>query len=110
MPGQAVPTPPPVAWGKTSIIGLALSLGPILGGVAQAIAGRDAPGLAVAGGGLLVLLATLGGRYAQAVALARSAAQVAGPWIDALQAALAATPGPPRTEVDVVDERPPGRA
>lgn len=84
--------PQKVSWGPTSTIAAVLAIVPLIGGTVQAIIGRDAPGLAVAGGGLLVALVGLGGRYAQSVALARRAATVAGPWIDALQAALASSP------------------
>src|SRR5690349_10965587 len=76
--------------GLGTIVGLVLTFGPLLGGVVQAIIGRDAPGLTVAAGGLLAGLVTVAGRHAQGLAAILRAGAKLAPMIDALQAALEA--------------------
>jgi hypothetical protein len=95
MPGQTTSLPsetPAVSWGPTSTLGTALTLLGIVGTVVAAVHGNDTATATSGAATALAALTTLGGRMAQAIAIARSAAVAAGPWIDTVQAALAATP------------------
>lgn len=85
---------PTVSWGPSSSIGVGLTILGAVGTVIAAIKGNDIATATAGGGAIVTALTTLGGRFAQAVAAVQAAAAVANPWIDALQAALDATPAP----------------
>lgn len=86
------PPSPTVSWGKTSTLGVLLTLAAAVGTTAAAVKGNDTATAITGIGAILTGLTTLGGRMAQAVALVRRGAELAGPWIDAAQAALAKPP------------------
>lgn len=95
MPGQAaspaLPSETPnVAWGPTSTLGTLLTLLAAIGTVVAAVKGNDTATATSGAAAVLAAVTTLGGRMAQAVAIARSVAVASGPWIDALHSALAA--------------------
>lgn len=74
---------PKVGWGPTSTLGTLAALVAACGTVWAGIQGQDT---ATATGGALTglaILATLGGRFAQAIVALRHVATVARPWIDA---------------------------
>lgn len=93
-PAPSLPVVPKVSWGPTSTLGVAGTIIGLVGGVVAAVKGNDVATAAAGAGAILTALTTIGGRMAQAVASVRAAATIANPWIDALQAALAATPAP----------------
>jgi hypothetical protein len=103
---EAQPVVPNVKWGPASWLGLILTILPIIGSVVAAIEGNDTATVTAGVGAILVALTTIGGRMAQAIAAARSAATIAGPWIDALQTALATTPPGQRASTVVVNAAP----
>lgn len=88
-------TPPPESaqrHGVATYLGVLVTIGGALAAIVAGIEGNDT-GTATGGAvTLLAALGTIGLKGAQAVAAIRAGAQVAGPWVDALQAALAATP------------------
>lgn len=95
MPSTSAKQPAPVTWGPTSTIGVVLSLIGIVGTVVAAVKANDAATVTAGGATALAAVSTLGGRFAQAVALARAVARDAGPWIDAGQKALEEPPVKP---------------
>lgn len=88
-------TPPPESaqrHGVATYLGVLVTIGGALAAIVAGIEGNDT-GTATGGAvTLLAALGTIGLKGAQAVAAIRAGAQAAGPWVDALQAALAATP------------------
>ena len=92
MSAPVVPATPTVSWGPTSTLGVLLTIGGAIGTVVAAVKGNDTATAVGGASAVLTAVTTLGGRMAQAVAAVRAAATIANPWIDALQAALAATP------------------
>jgi hypothetical protein len=84
-----VPVAPSVSWGLTSYLGVFLTVLGSVGAVVAAVKGNDTATVAGAAAGGLTALVTLGGRFAQAVAAVRRVAADVGPWVDALQGALA---------------------
>lgn len=78
------PRPPAVPVGPTSIIGVLLALVAALAAIAGGIDGNDTATISGAATAAMTVLVTLGGRFAQAVVLARQVAQSLEPIIDAL--------------------------
>lgn len=91
---MTTPTTTNVAWGHSSTLGVVGTLIGTIGGVIAAVKGNDIATAVAGGSAVLTAITTLGGRMAQAVAAVRATAQVANPWIDAIQAALYSTPPP----------------
>lgn len=93
-----------VAWGPTSTLGVASTILGAAGAVVAAVKGNDVATAVAGGATILTAVSTIGGRMAQAVAAVRAAATVANPWIDAIQAAIAATPPTPLDAVHIQGE------
>lgn len=78
----------PISVGIGTSLGIVSAPAAGIGAVIAAISGNDVATASGAAAGVLATVATLGGRFAQAVALIKSAASAASPYIDGLQAAL----------------------
>lgn len=88
MANESVPTTPtelnPSIGFATSFGVLSTLLG-LVGATIAAIKGNDTATAGASAGAILALVTTLGGRYAQAVQLAKNALVAASPWIDEAQ-------------------------
>jgi hypothetical protein len=84
--------PVDVPAGLSTKAGLLVTVLGLAAAVYAAIQENDTATVASGAAGILALLGTMGGRYAQSIAVIRAAAVVANPWIDAAQAAITGVP------------------
>lgn len=74
--------------GLATYLGLLVTLGGAVGAIVAALGNNDTATITSGGASVLVAVALMGGKYAQAVAAIKAAALAANPYIDAIQAAL----------------------
>jgi hypothetical protein len=87
--------------GVSTLLGITIA---VLSGISAIVAGAEGNDTATVTGGAVATLAaltTIGGRMAQAIAIVKSAATAAGPWIDAAQDALREPPMPADPAVEI---------